>query len=164
MEIGSIKDILPTCIHPHFFGNSLAHGTATIAAGIIMNLYGTTILTYTFPAGTSWHSWLCNTPQAWVLYKCQVKNVHFWSFNNAQVYYSSSALIYSFNRYDLPVIFTTCAWWRPRSRIAFAITGSKKRLSQSLKFIFGVRMVLFFSYLLSISWKNSFESSLSKCR
>ena len=48
MEIGSIKDILPACIHPHLLRNSLTHGTTAVAAGIVMNLYGTTILTYTY--------------------------------------------------------------------------------------------------------------------
>lgn len=46
MEIGSIKDILPSCIHPHFFRNSLAYGTAVVAAGIVMDLYWTAVFTY----------------------------------------------------------------------------------------------------------------------
>lgn len=46
MKVRGIQDIFPTGIHPHFFWNSLTHGTATVPAGIMMNLGTTTVLIY----------------------------------------------------------------------------------------------------------------------
>lgn len=64
MEIRSIKDILSACIHPHFFRNSLTHWAATVTAGIVMNLYEATILTYTYictiGTGLAVHDVMCN--------------------------------------------------------------------------------------------------------
>src|SRR5699024_3344714 len=46
MKVRRIKYIFPAGIHPHFLWNSLAHGTTAVTTGVIMNLNGTTILTY----------------------------------------------------------------------------------------------------------------------
>ena len=47
MEIRGIKHILSASIHPHFLRNSLTHGTATVPAGIIMDMDSTTVFAYT---------------------------------------------------------------------------------------------------------------------
>src|SRR5699024_10508711 len=46
MKVRCIKYIFPAGIHPHFLWNSLAHGTTAVTTGVIMNLNGTTVLTY----------------------------------------------------------------------------------------------------------------------
>ncbi len=54
-------------------------------------------------------------------------NIKMYIFDHLRMYtsaYSSSCVMYSLNRYDFPVMFTTCAWCKIRSRIAFAMTGS----------------------------------------
>ena len=47
MEVRCIKHVLSAGIHPHFLWNSLAHGTTTVTAGIIVNLNSTTVFAYT---------------------------------------------------------------------------------------------------------------------
>ena len=47
MKIRCIQDILPSGIHPHFFWDSLAHGTAAVPAGVVMDLYCATVFTNT---------------------------------------------------------------------------------------------------------------------
>ena len=47
MEVRSFQYILPTFIHPLFLGQSLTHGTASVAAGIVMDLQMPTVLAHT---------------------------------------------------------------------------------------------------------------------
>ena len=46
MKIWSIQNIFATLIHPFFFRKSLTHRTASVTAGIIMNLRLTAIFAY----------------------------------------------------------------------------------------------------------------------
>ena len=48
MEVRGIQNVFPPFIHPLFPGQSLTHGTAPVAAGIVMNLQMSTVLAHTY--------------------------------------------------------------------------------------------------------------------
>jgi hypothetical protein len=48
MEVRSIQNVFTPFIHPLFLRQSLTHGTASVAAGIVMDLQMPTVFTYTY--------------------------------------------------------------------------------------------------------------------
>ena len=69
MKVRCFQNILTTFVHPLFLGQSLTHGTASVAAGIIVDLQMTTVFTYTYvgtiSTGLAVNDAVCNFGLLW---------------------------------------------------------------------------------------------------